>query len=421
MNNISFEHLSTLYEITRKLNSSLDLDEVLHYVMDRVIDVTGAERGFLMLLDEKTNEFAFQVARGIDRTHIDQPQFKVSRTIIRQVQETGRPILTDNAQQLYSSTESVVLMALRSIMCVPVTVREKTIGLVYVDNRTHIGIFDEDHLQLLSAFASQAGTAIENARLYQIAIEQGRMQRELEMAQTIQRGLLPVEFPVLAGYDVAVYWQSAREVAGDFYDCFLLDEGEKMGVVIGDVSDKGAPAAIFMAMVRSLIRGSAAQAHNPEEVLKLTNRLILTDTSIVEMFVTVYYVVFEPDGIAQCINSGHNLPLLWRARDGSVEFLPRGGHPLGWFEDLPLQTLTYQLEPGDVLVLYTDGVTEAENNVEDCFGEERLADVVQQAARNSTAQQLIDLIDRSVRSFMGTTPPFDDRTMVIVRYTGERR
>ncbi|MBZ0306932.1 MAG: SpoIIE family protein phosphatase [Anaerolineae bacterium] len=410
------EHLATLYEITRKLNSSLDLDEVLHYVMDRVIDVTGAERGFLMLLDDKTGEFTFQVARGIDRTHIEQPQFKVSRTILRQVQESGQPILTDNAQQLFSSTESVILMALRSIMCVPITVREKMIGLVYVDNRTHTGIFEEDHLLLLTAFASQAGTAIENARLYRIAVEQGRMQRELEMAQTIQRGLLPVEFPVLAGYDVAVYWQSAREVAGDFYDCILL--GQEMGVVIGDVSDKGAPAAIFMAMVRSLIRGSAVQAQNPEDVLKLTNRLILTDTSIVDMFVTVYYAVFEPEGAVSCINAGHNLPLLWRARDGSVEFLPRGGHPLGWFEDMPLQTLNYQLEPGDIIVFYTDGITEAENGLEDFFGEERLAEVVQQAAGHATAQQLIDLIDGAVRNFMGATPPFDDRTMVVVRYIG---
>lgn len=412
------EHLATLYEITRKLNSSLELEDVLHYVMDRVIDVTGAERGFLMLLDDKTGEFTFQVARGIDRTHIDQPQFKVSRTILRQVQETGQPMLTDNAQQLFSSTESVILMALRSIMCVPITVREKMVGLVYVDNRTHTGIFEEDHLQLLTAFASQAGTAIENARLYRIAVEQGRMQRELEMAQTIQRGLLPVEFPVLTGYDVAVYWQSAREVAGDFYDCILLEDGQKMGVVIGDVSDKGAPAAIFMAMVRSLIRGSAVQAKNPEDVLKLTNRLILTDTSIVDMFVTIYYAVFEPEGVVSCVNSGHNLPLLWRVRDGSIEFLPHGGHPLGWFEHLPLNTLTYQLEPGDVIVFYTDGVTEAENEVEDFFGEERLAAIVQQAAGQSTAQQLIDLIDGAVRDFMGAAPPFDDRTMVVVRYVG---
>lgn len=416
---LSVQHLSTLYEITRKLNSTLDLDEVLNYVMDRVIEVTGAERGFLMLLDEASGQFSFQVARGMDQSHIKRPQFKVSRTIVNEVQMTGEPVLTDNAQHRYSTTESVVLMSLRSIMCVPITMRDKMIGLVYVDNKSYEGIFDTDHLQLLTAFASQAGFAIENARLYRIAVEKGRMQRELEMAQTIQRGLLPKQFPVLPGYEVAVFWQSAREVAGDFYDCFLLDNDQKMGVAIGDVSDKGAPAAIFMAMVRSLIRGSAAQAKNPEDVLHHTNYLILNDTSISEMFVTVYYAVFEPDGIVRCVNAGHNLPLLWRARTGIADFLPRGGHPLGWFERLPLETLTYQLEPGDVLVFYTDGITEAENANEDFYDEERLAEFVQTIAGEATAQELIDLIDESVRTFMGTTPPFDDRTMVVVRYTGD--
>lgn len=416
---LSVQHLSTLYEITRKLNSTLDLDEVLNYVMDRVIEVTGAERGFLMLLDEASGQFSFQVARGMDQSHIKRPQFKVSRTIVNEVQMTGEPVLTDNAQHRYSTTESVVLMSLRSIMCVPITMRDKMIGLVYVDNKSYEGIFDTDHLQLLTAFASQAGFAIENARLYRIAVEKGRMQRELEMAQTIQRGLLPKQFPVLPGYEVAVFWQSAREVAGDFYDCFLLDNDQKMGVAIGDVSDKGAPAAIFMAMVRSLIRGSAAQAKNPEDVLHHTNYLILNDTSISEMFVTVYYAVFEPNGIVRCVNAGHNLPLLWRARTGIADFLPRGGHPLGWFERLPLETLTYQLEPGDVLVFYTDGITEAENANEDFYDEERLAEFVQTIAGEATAQELIDLIDESVRTFMGTTPPFDDRTMVVVRYTGD--
>ncbi len=419
MSNLPVQHLSTLYEITRKLNSSLDLEEVLRYVMDRVIDVTGAERGFLMLLDEKTGEFTFEVARGIDQAHILQPQFSISRTIVKEVQVSGEPVLTDNAQNMYSTTESVVLMALRSIMCVPITVRDKMIGLVYVDNKSYAGIFEDDHLHLLIAFASQAGAAIENARLYRIAIEQGRMQRELEMAQTIQRGLLAKEFPVLPGYEVGVFWQSAREVAGDFYDCLLLDNGQKMGVAIGDVSDKGAPAAIFMAIVRSLIRGSATQTQNPEDILRQTNYLLLNDTSISEMFVTIYYAVFAPDGTAQCVNAGHNLPILWRARDGSVEFLPRGGHPLGWFDHLPLQTLIYQLEPGDVMVFYTDGITEAENEHEDFYGEERLAEFVQTVAGQVTAQELIDLIDQSVRTFMGTTPPFDDRTLVVVRYLGD--
>lgn len=415
----STQHLATLYEITRSLNSTLELDQVLEYVMDRVIQVTGAERGFLMLKNRETGEMEFCVARKINQTDLENPKSGVSTTIINHVRETHQPLLTDNAEAQFGTQQSVVMMALRSILCVPIIVREEVIGLVYVDNRMHIGLFKQEHLELLMAFASQAGFAIENARLYQIAIKQGRQQQELEMAHNIQRGLLPTEFPVLPGYEVAVYWDSAREVAGDFYDCFMLDNNHAMGVVIADVSDKGAPAALFMAVARSLIRGNAIASASPEDTLRQTNYLILTDAASSGMFVTTYYTIFAPGGVAYCVNAGHNLPLLWRAKDGSVEWLPRGGMPLGWFENLPLKTLEYRLEPGDVLVYYTDGLTEAENVRQEPYTDQRLQEIVCTHAGQSTAQQLMDIIVRDVQDFMGDAPPFDDQTVVVVRYVGE--
>ncbi|NLF74251.1 MAG: GAF domain-containing protein, partial [Chloroflexi bacterium] len=289
-------HLATLYEITRTLNSSLDLDEVLHNIMDRVIEVTGAERGFLMLCDDQQEELDFQVARGIDRSDLTSPAFQVSTTIIREVKQSRKPLLTDNAQydERFRRGESIMVLGLRSILCVPILVKERLIGLVYVDNRLHAGLFNEDHRDLLAAFASQAGIAIENARLYQVAVEKGRMEKELQLARDIQRGLLPRELPVLPGYEIAADWRSAREVAGDFYDCFELDGG-KLGLVVADVSDKGAPAALFMAVARSLIRGTALTAATPEEALQRANLTILTDTRS-GMFVTVYYAIIEPGG-----------------------------------------------------------------------------------------------------------------------------
>ncbi|NJL95315.1 MAG: SpoIIE family protein phosphatase [Anaerolineae bacterium] len=414
------EHLATLYEITRSLNSTLDLAAVLNYVMDRVIQVTGAERGFLMLLDKETGAFNFKVARGMNQDELENPKFSISRTIVREVQETSQPLLTDNAQSQFSNQQSVVMMALRSIMCVPIQVRDEMIGLVYVDNRMFTGVFNPQHLELVTAFAAQAGFAIENARLYEIAIEQGRMQRELEMAHNIQRGMLPVNFPVITGYEVAVSWESAREVAGDFYDCFLLEDGQVMGVVTADVSDKGAPAALFMAVASRLLRGNAISAREPQEALHKTNALILHDESTTAsgMFVTVYYAVFEPGGRMLGVNAGHNLPLLWRARDHSVEWLPKGGIPLGWFEQMPLKTVYYQLEPGDVLVFYTDGLTEAENVHGEPFGEDRLVAMVQQLAPHAHAQEINVGINQAVEDFIGAAPPFDDRTLVVVRYTG---
>jgi sigma-B regulation protein RsbU (phosphoserine phosphatase) len=411
------EHLAILYEITRTLNSSLDLDEVLENVMDRVIEVTRAERGFLMLYNEYSGELEFKVARGLDRKDLESPEFQVSTSILRKVQRTRQPLLTDNAQHddRFTRGESIMILGLRSILCVPIMVKERFIGLVYVDNRLHVGLFNEGHRDLLAAFASQAGVAIDNARLYRVAVEKGRMEKELQMAKDIQRGLLPHTPPTLPGYDMAADWRSAREVAGDFYDYFELND-HKLGVVVADVSDKGAPAAIFMAVSRSLIRGATLATDTPEAMLRQTNLTILKDTES-GMFVTVYYVILEPGGLFTGVNAGHNRPLLYRAQQRTYEFLPRGGRPLGWFEDLPVEPVTYQLEPGDVLVLYTDGLTESENMLSEPYGENRLVEVVRTYAARPAAE-IIRLINESVLDFMGDAPPFDDTTMVVIRYTG---
>jgi len=411
------QHLATLYQITRELNSSLDLDVVLENVMDRVIEVTGAERGFLMLRNEGNGDLEFKVARGIDRQALTSPEFQVSTTIIRKVVQTRQPLLTDNAQfdKRFTRGESIMILGLRSILCVPILVRERMTGLVYVDNRLQAGLFNEGHRELLAAFAMQAGIAIENARLYQVAVEKGRMEKELQMAQDIQRGLLPHVLPILPGYDIAAAWHSAREVAGDFYDYFPAN-GDGLGVVIADVSDKGAPAAIFMAVARSLIRGAALASDTPEAMLRQTNLTLLQDTES-GMFVTVYYAILHPGGQVTGVNAGHNRPLLVRASQGAHEFLPRGGRPLGWFEDLPVSAISVQLVPGDVMVLYTDGLTEAENRRGEPFGEDRLVDVVQECA-GQPAEKIKARLIAAVETFRDGAPPFDDLTLVVVRYTG---
>lgn len=410
------QHLATLYQITRELNSSLDLDAVLENVMDRVIEVTNAERGFLMLCDDNRGEMEFKVARGFDRRDLKSPEFQVSTTIIRKVMQTRQPLLTDNAQfdERFTRGESIMILGLRSILCVPILVKERLIGLVYVDNRLQAGLFNESHRELLAAFASQAGVAIENARLYQVAVEKGRMEKELQMAQIIQRDLLPSTLPTLPGYEIAAEWRTAREVAGDFYDCFALGDG--LGVVIADVSDKGAPAAIFMAMARSLIRSAALTSDTPEAALLQTNTTLLQDIDS-GMFVTVYFAVLHQGGRVTGVNAGHNRPLLWRASQGTHEFLPRGGRPLGWFEDLPVHPVEYRLTAGDVLVLYTDGLTEAENVHGEPFGEARLVEVVRVCA-DRPALAIKDQLIAAVEAFRGAASPFDDTTLVVVRYTG---
>lgn len=308
------------------------------------------------------------------------------------------------------------MLGLRSILCVPMAVKGRLIGLVYVDNRLQTGLFNGDHLALLAAFADQAAAAIENARLYQVAVEKGRMERELQLAYELQRGLLPRTLPTIPGYEVAADWRSAREVAGDFYDCFRFDDCT-LAAVIADVSDKGAPAALFMAMAHSLIRGTALSAREPEETLRQVNRVLLNDSES-GMFVTVYYSILRCGGELIGVNAGHNRPLLVRTRRGEHEFLPRGGRPLGWFADLPVRAIPVQLEPGDVVVYYTDGLTESENPAGEPFGEARLAEAARSVA-HLPAEDILRHITQALVTFVGTAPAFDDTTLLVVRYVGD--
>lgn len=414
---IGAEHLLTLYEITRTMNTSLDFDEVSAVVMDAMMQVTRAQRGFLMITEDGTvGALRVKVARDMDGENLEDAD-AYSTTIVNRVVETRQPMLTNNAQfdERYKPGHSIITRGLRAILCAPMVVKDRLVGAVYVDTSLRAGNFTESDLQLLSAVAGQAGTAVENARLYRVAVEKGRMERELQMAREIQESLLPDHMPHMTGYDMAARWRSAREVAGDFYDVFALGH-DTFGLVVADVSDKGAPAALFMAVARSMIRTHAHGGLSPLETMARTNDLILEDSRS-GMFVTVYYTLFERDGVSRHVNGGHNPPILYRHRERRASVLPRGGRALGWFPDNPLQETTVQLEPGDIIIFYTDGLTEAENTHQDYFGENRLAQAVLEAADRPAAQLLQHIIDR-VDQFSEGIPPFDDLTLCVVRYTG---
>jgi sigma-B regulation protein RsbU (phosphoserine phosphatase) len=414
LNQISAEHLLTLYEITRTFSSSLDFDEVLNLVIDSIMEVMSAQRGFLMVADGEALQV--KVARGMDGEQLTSDH-AYSTTFVRQVVETRQPLLTNNAQTdtRYVPGKSIILAGLRAILCAPMLIQDRLIGVVYVDTAMRSGNFSDSDLQLLNAVAGQAGVAIENARLYQVAVEKGRLERELQMAREIQESLLPRSMPSLAGYEVAARWRSAREVAGDFYDLFMLEQ-DALSLVIADVSDKGAPAALFMASTRSMIRSHAFAGLSPVDILRRTNDLILEDTES-GMFVTVYYSRLLKGGSSIHANAGHNPPMLYRHDRDEVQQMPRGGRAIGWFPDNPIQAVELQLNSGDVIVYYTDGLTDAENKGGEPFGEQRLAKALQEAATRP-AEAILQYLVTEVDSFCREVPAFDDLTLCVVRYLG---
>jgi serine phosphatase RsbU (regulator of sigma subunit) len=419
MSAVPSDRLALLYRTSQTFNSSLDLDEVLNLVMDEVITSTRAERGFLVLHDER-GQVKVRTARGIDQTSIDDPSFQISRSVVERVAQTGEPVLTSDAQQdaRLNLRDSVLNLRLRSILCVPLALKNAVTGVIYVDNRLHAGIFSRDDLDLLAAIASNAAIAIENARLYRLAVEKGRLEREVQVAREVQTSLLPRSAPQAPGWEFAGQWQPALEVAGDYYDFIWGDTEGRLGLVIGDVTDKGMPAALFMALTRSTVRACLSRGGSPAASLALANQLIVSDAGD-GMFVTLCYVQLElATGAATFVNAGHNPPLIYRAATGEWEAIGRTGIALGLMADAPYTERTVKLDGGDFLLLYTDGATDALNEAGDSFGVERLCAALAAHAQTyaaPAAASLLAALEQALDDFKGAAAPFDDLTFLIAR------
>jgi sigma-B regulation protein RsbU (phosphoserine phosphatase) len=408
------DRLASLYRISQAFNSSLDLGEVLNRVIDEVIAATRAERGFLMLR-EPDGHLGFRVARGMDQRAIEAPEFQVSRGLAERVAEEGRPLLTSNAQtdSWLSGRTSVRILGLRAVLCVPLQVKGTTVGVIYVDNRLQAGIFSPDDVEMLVGISSSAAIAIDNARLYQIAVEKGRMERELQVAHEVQASLIPHATPQIEGWDFAAVWRPAREVSGDFYD-FIPSGGSRLSVVVADVTDKGMPAALFMAHTRSIIRTSASSLESPARSLTSANKVICADCAN-GMFVTLCLAQLDlVSGEVVYVNAGHNPPLIYHGSDGQLLPLRRTGLPLGIDEAHELAQATDQLQSGDFILMYTDGVTDATDADQHRFGLKSLERLVRDNRRADAGGILSALVD-ALGTFMGPTAPADDITIAVVK------
>jgi sigma-B regulation protein RsbU (phosphoserine phosphatase) len=439
------DRLAFLYRIGRAFSSTLDLDRVLDIVMDEVLLAVHAERGFVVLREED-GQLVFRAARGLDQQTIDDPAFQVSRSVVERVMREGAPQWTSDAQNddWLRARTSVVILGLRSILCVPLQAQGRSLGVIYVDNRLQAGLFSAEDLELLAAIATTAAAAVENARLYKVAVQAGRMERELQVAREVQTSFLPRHTPQIEGWEFAAVWQPAREVAGDFYDFISIRPAQgaraaaqTLGIVIADVSDKGMAAALFMVLSRSTVRASVAQGLPPREGIAQANRLICADADS-GMFVSLFYGQLDPaSGELTYVNAGHNPPLLLRGEicaapdEGLCPLaeafteLTRTGMVLGIEETAPYDEARVCLGSGDLLVLYTDGLTEMIDAQEQEFGLERLQRLILDH-RGVPAAELASVLTQAVTTWAGSSPPgaasphhsvalHDDVTVVVIK------
>lgn len=293
---------------------------------------------------------------------------------------------------------------------VPLVSQSGRLGVINVA-KGDWGWLSEPDLQLLTAAGFQIGTAIERAQSYETAARyRAQLSEELDLARRVQKRLFPKALPLVTGYDIAAEWRPAREMAGDFYDLFELPN-DRWGIVVADVSGKGVPAALYMTMIRSLIRSEAVRHDEPSPVLTAINDRLLKD-SLANMFVTVFYGVFDPTEhlLTYCI-AGHDPPLL-RGTNRGVERLPYGGCLLGIFDEVDLESREFEFKPGESLVIFTDGVTEAVDGNSEEYGLTRLSGAI--GIGPAGAQEMISHLIGELSQFSNGTPQADDITLFVL-------
>ncbi len=408
--------LALISKISVALLDTATLNETLDQIVSMVFQAVPADRSMIMMRDEKNPDLKVAVARLRDRAG-EVGEIRISRSVIDEVVTNGKSVLTSDAQadpRFMGGT--VMLQGVRSVLAVPLGVGEKVFGIVYADSPLAEGRFTEDHLKVLTTLASVAAIRVQNARLMEQQMERVRLERELQVASEIQQRFQPASAPIVAGYELQGISFPCYEIGGDYYD-FIQREDGRLIVALGDVSGKGPSAALLMSSLHAAVHAHSDTHNSLAKTIGAVNRY-LVDSTPANRFVTLFYATLDPkSGSLAFLNAGHNPPLIVHA-GGTMEQLAAGGLPLGIMANADFREGQTRLHPGDVLVIYSDGVSEAVNPKGEEFGPTRLYETV---ARNldASAAGIRDRIESALTKFCQGTPAADDITLVICKRLAE--
>ncbi len=410
--------LALISKVGITLLASATLSETLEQIVALVFEAVPADRCLLMMRDEGSEELRVAVARLRDRVG-EVGEIRVSRNVLDEVVMRGKSVLTSDAQHdPRFASGTVVLQGIRSVLAVPLGVADQVFGIVYADSPIADGRFTEDHLKLLTTLASVAAIRVENARLVEARLQQERLERELQLAMEIQQRFQPTAPPQVAGYELQGISFPCYEIGGDYYDFIQRDDG-RLVIALGDVSGKGTAAALLMSSLHAAIHAQCSAHDTLVETISSVNGY-LAENIPANRFVTLFYAELDPDsGTVSFLNAGHNPPLIVHAA-GTVEQLASGGLPLGIRQNAEYREGRTQMQMGDVLVIYSDGVTEAASPGGEEFGPTRLYEVV---SRNidASAAGIRDRIESALTKFSQGTQAADDITLVIVKRLAETK
>ena len=415
------DKLRMLLDITKKISRSLDLTEVLNLVMETLDSLIPYDAAGIYLVKcsaplaewdgevDETCVFHTEAVRGYDIADLEELRLKMGEGLIGHVALSGKPFISPDVRKepRYINARAHT----RSEMVAPIISNNEVIGVFDLES-DELNAYTKDDLDVLMMLSSQVAIIIEKVMLHEQAIEKQRLETQLEVARQVQLQLLPPRDPQLEGFDISAYNFPTEEVSGDYYDWTRLFE-DQIGIVIADVSGKGVPAALLMAFLRASLRAASHIGYAPHISMSKVNYL-LWESIERNQFVTAFYGILDATNRTLAYsNAGHNPPLLMD-KDGSVRFEERGGVPLGMFRDSRYYEYFATIDPGEVLVLYTDGVTEAENPALEEYGRDRLVAAVRRC-RHLGAREMIDFIHRDVTQWTDGRGATDDVTFFIIK------
>ena len=415
---------AALLQVAQAVVSLNDLDEILGTIIRIMPILVGIERAVLYqwdpedetfspsqeygLSEDEGNEFWNRIFPPGDFAFLDACRDELGLRACQLDEKTGLAawISLDPNQEVNLAHPGAFLFA------VPIAVKGVLYGVMLVEEAAGGLRFRNRRLEIITGIAQQAALAIQNDLLQKEMVVRERLETEVQLARQIQQTFLPESLPQFSEWELAARWKTARQVGGDFYDVFSLPDN-KLGLFIADVSDKGVPAALFMALTRTLVRAAVIENVTPAEALRHVNELLVPDTKQ-GMFVTaVYAVLNRNNGELTYVNAGHNPPS-WVKSDGSIEILTRTGVALGAAENMQYDQRAIHIGREDSILFYTDGLTESYNNDGEFYGEARLEEALK-VNHCSSAHELIDVVEKSLIDFVQDMPPADDLTMLVLR------
>ena len=425
----NLSRLSAVIDVARALESSGSVDDVLAAAVDAALSVTGAERGFLMLKDGR-GDLRIRVALDHNGRRLDDSELRVPRKVIANALAQRSDLFAMRFDPgVDPNTEgTVVALELRSVVCVPVvrirlgneaetrmlSAAKDTLGVLYMDSRKAGDNLAEGNREVLQTLALEISTVLENARLLDEERKKHSLEQELQIAREIQRGLLPAQLPDTGWLVAAGSSDSCFQVGGDYFD--VMDLGpDDWGAVLVDVSGKGVSAALLASLLQGAFFSAARPGSSLSAAVARINRYIC-ERSRRARFATVFYTVISKDGTMRWVNAGHCTGLVARA-SGKIEALEPTSTPIGLFEDGEFPENTLQLEAGDRVVVYSDGVSEAANFDNERFGDERVVDLLAERKGLSGPELFQALLDE-INAFTQGAEQADDLTLLVLGYDG---